>query len=108
MGNTAIDMFEHIPERRRFIRSRADVEFQLARITLALSRAPLARRAESLAWFDEAAAGLVKRTAGEHRDYVEERVASIRETFFPTTRVAYPLAHLNRMGRHCGPGSRMQ
>lgn len=98
-------MFEHIPERRRFIRSRADLEFQLARITLALSRAPLARRAESLAWFDEAAAGLVDRTAGEHRVYVEERVASIRETFFPASAASYPLAHLRRSGN---TGSRLQ
>lgn len=108
MGNIAIDMFEHIPERRRFIRSRADLEFQLARITLALSRAPLVRRAESLAWFDEAAAGLVARTAGEQRDYVEERVASIRETFFPSSRATYPLAHLHHAGRHGGSASRMQ
>ena len=75
-------MFEHQPERRRYIRSRADLEFQLARMTLALSRAPLARQPELREWFDQASAGLLARAAPEHRDYVEERVASIRETFF--------------------------
>lgn len=75
-------MFDPIHERRQFIRSRADVEFQLARITLALSRAPIARRTDVGEWFDEAASGLMARTAEEHRDYVEERVAGIRDTFF--------------------------
>jgi hypothetical protein len=75
-------MFEHYPERRRYIRSRADLEFQLARMTLALSRAPIARQPELRDWFDDATSGLVARAAPEHRDYVEERVASIRETFF--------------------------
>lgn len=75
-------MFEHFPERRRFIRSRADLEFQLARITLALSRAPIARRAQTLAWFEDATEGLVAKAAVEHREYMAERVASIRDTFF--------------------------
>lgn len=84
-------MFEHFPERRRFIRSRADLEFQLARITLALSRAPLARRAETVAWFKEATDGLIAKAAPEHRDYLAERVASIHETFFgePVAAPAY-------------------
>lgn len=75
-------MFEHFPDRRRYIRSRADLEFQLARMTLALSRAPLARQPELREWFDDASEGLVARAAPEHREYVEERIASIRETFF--------------------------
>jgi hypothetical protein len=82
------------PERRRYIRSRADIEFQLARITLALSRAPLVRHEEMLAWFEEAAAGLLERSADEHRDYVEERVASVRETFFQAPRPGYRIADL--------------
>ncbi len=97
-------MFEHFPERRRFIRSRADIEFQLARITLGLSRAPMARRAQTRAWFDEATEGLVARTADEHRDYVIERIASIRETFFgdpvlPGTHrpIGSPGAHRGRL-----------
>lgn len=77
-----VSMFEHFPERRRYIRSRADLEFQLARITLALSRAPMARRVQTLAWLDEAGDGLVAKAATEHRDYVAGRVAEIRETFF--------------------------
>lgn len=81
--HSAIDMFEQFPERRRYIRSRADIEFQLARMTLALSRAPLMRQEATLSWFDEATAGLAARAAPEHRDYVEERAASIRDTFFP-------------------------
>lgn len=73
------------PERRRYIRSRADLEFQLARITLALSRAPMARRADVGEWFDEAAGALLDHAAAEHRDYLQERVAGIRDTFFHDT-----------------------
>lgn len=107
-----VHMIDHLPERRRFIRSRADLEFQLARITLALSRAPIARQPELREWFDEAATGLLTRTAAEHCDYVEERVASIRETFFGTpstsTRLLRPLRPIghdaiDRPGR--GPAS---
>jgi hypothetical protein len=101
-------MFDHYPERRRYIRSRADLEFQLARMTLALSRAPLARQPELRDWFDEAAAGLVARAAPEHREYVEERVASIRETFFgeppAMPRASRDLHELRGTGRG---GSRM-
>lgn len=75
-------MFDHTAERRRYIRSRADLEFQLARVTLALSRAPLARQPELREWLDQACTGLLARVAPEHHDYLEERVASIRETFF--------------------------
>lgn len=76
-------MLDHFPERRRYIRSRADLEFQLARITLALSRAPIARRGDTLDWFEEAAAGLIERACEENREYAQERVATIRDTFFP-------------------------
>lgn len=75
-------MFEHTRERRRYIRSRADLEFQLARLTLALSRAPIARRSETQAWFEEACEGLIEKTAVEQREYVHDRVESIRATFF--------------------------
>lgn len=77
-------MAQHFPDRRRYIRSRAELEFQLARITLALTRAPIARAPDLREWFDEAAGGLVERAAPEHREHVEERAASIRETFFGT------------------------
>lgn len=94
-------MFEHFPERRRYIRSRADLEFQLARITLALSRAPAARRAETLAWFESAGEGLVSKAAAEHREYVAERVAGIRETFFdePMAATAYRAGAYRAGGR---------
>ena len=98
-------MFEHVPERRRFIRSRADIEFQLARVTLGLSRAPAVRRAQTLAWFEQATAGLAARASEEHRDYVEERVASIRETFFGESPV--PPRDRNAGGPAL-PGGRLQ
>lgn len=91
-------MFDQFPERRRFIRSRADIEFQLARITLALSRAPLVRHDETLSWFEAATSGLLEKSAEEHHDYVEERVASVRETFFPTPRAGYRLSELRDVG----------
>lgn len=75
-------MHDPMPERRRHIRSRAELEFQLARITLALSRAPMARRADVGEWFDEAAGALLEHAAPEHREYLEERMADIRSTFF--------------------------
>lgn len=81
-GVAALPMHDSKPERRRYIRSRADLEFQLARITLALSRAPMARRADVGEWFDEAACALLEHAAPEHRDYLQERVAGIRDTFF--------------------------
>lgn len=75
-------MFEHHPDRRRFIRSRADLEFQLARITLALSRTPAERREDAERWFEQATQGLLERTPEEHRAHVVERIASIHDTFF--------------------------
>lgn len=106
MHGHADDMFEHIPERRRYIRSRADLEFQLARITLALSRAPIARRPETLAWFEEAADGLIRRACEENREYAEERVASIRDTFFPE---AGSGARMRPSAGHAwSPGTRLQ
>lgn len=95
-------MFEHYPERRRYIRSRADLEFQLARMTLALSRAPIARQPELRDWFDQASTGLLARTAPEHHEYVEERVASIRDTFFGD-----PVAARAAGRRSDRPGSRI-
>lgn len=99
-------MFEHFPERRRFIRSRADLEFQLARITLALSRAPIARRAETIAWFEDATDGLIAKAAPEHREYVAERAASIQETFFGEAVAAPAYHHGPHSGRHGGWGGR--
>ena len=103
-------MFEHFPERRRFIRSRADLEFQLARITLALSRAPIARRAETVAWFEDATEGLIAKAAPEHREYVAERVASIHETFFGEPVAAPAYRRGSQSGRHgwSGGGTRLQ
>lgn len=104
-----IRMFEHVPERRRYIRSRADLEFQLARITLALSRARASRRAETLDWFEDAGEGLIAKSAAEHREYVAERVASIRETFFglPAMTPAH-FVHDARMRNGMNEGRRLQ
>lgn len=65
------------------IASRADIEFQLARLTLSLSRAPMVRHEALSAWFDEAVDGLEAMTTEPLRGYLQERAGEIRCTFFP-------------------------
>ncbi|TBR09728.1 MAG: hypothetical protein EPO46_08910 [Lysobacter sp.] len=78
-------MFPH-PDRRRHIRTRADLEVELARMSLVLAHAPASRLASTRQWFDEAVEGLIDRAVSGERDYLRQRIQDMLAAFFPEQR----------------------